>query len=61
MATLFAIFTLCLIMGLRVRLFVWISVIGSVFVLVFPVGVWCTFLCPWGGIMKLGARLFIHR
>jgi len=61
MTVLFAIFTVCLITGLRVRLFVWISVLGCMFGLFFPVGSWCAALCPWGRVMKLSARLFARK
>lgn len=58
LAGLFIAFLTCLILGTRVRLFVWISVIGILFSLLFPIGVWCNTLCPWGRIIQFSVKLF---
>jgi len=58
LAILCILFAACLAIGMRIRLFVWISLLGTLFSLAFPSGGWCGTLCPWSQAMGLLARLF---
>jgi ferredoxin-type protein NapH len=55
---LLAVFLTCLVFGVRVRLFVWISGIGIAFSILFSMGTWCGSLCPWGFIMRWTNKFF---
>jgi polyferredoxin len=50
-------FLVCLILGLRVRLFAWISAAGIAFAIFAAQGFWCGYFCPWGAAMQGMARM----
>jgi ferredoxin-type protein NapH len=51
------VFVACLVSGLRVGLFIWVTALGVLCVVLFPPGLWCGTLCPWGGAMLQLERL----
>jgi len=59
-ATLFLLFVVSLVLGLRPRLFVGLTVVGGIFGFLSSPGRWCGSWCPWGRLMTLETR-FVAR
>lgn len=54
-------FVLCLALGERVRLFLWVTLAGVAFSLLSARGAWCGTLCPWGSMMRAESALLRSR